>query len=287
MTNPEIHSGRFGVIGGVSAVENFSINDDTTLARFRNSATGGGMGSRAGVGNWNGTYNGTGAQPYLLPGLFIGFVGYTAPDSDIINTVGQAYTGTIIADTANIVWDWASGAVLKHSVGFSGHLALTVAAAHAAVLDATVSDPEPIGPCKISWSSDNGSTYTQLKNVSQAQLSINAANSSYINSDTAGNTGRLSGPIDWSASITIESNILGGGVLAKGVSYMFKFFTTGTKFYELKWGKVKGFTNFVTDVNGNIISHSVAIEMSATELVSSTPTIGHILLPDTTTYWGT
>lgn len=275
-----VHGGRFGVVNGITQVRNWSINDDGNASRFVNSATKMGAGRRAGVKQWNGSYASHGGIPAVMPSEFFSFLGYTAPDDDTAGGVGQTYEGTAIVDAIGINWNWAGGPVLEHQVGFSGHLGLTPNAADTAITDATVSNPEPICPCKIEYSAD-GNTWTELDNITQASLNIQAANGSYVNSSTDCNTGRVPGPIDWAASIAVEDNLLGSG-LTKFTDYWWKFYVTASTFYELKWGIVKSFTGLqINRETQQVISHVINLEMNGSAYAGA----GHIKLPDTTTWW--
>lgn len=274
-----IHGGAKGVVDGVSAVRNWQISDDGQLSRFVNSATALGSGRRKGIQQWNGNYACHGAVPAHFPGEFFTFLGYTAPD-DNVSGVGLTYGGEAVVDAIGINWDWASGNVIEHSLGFSGHLALTATAADTEVLDATVSDPEPVGVTKIAYSA-NGSDFTDLTDLTQASLQIQAANSSYVNSSTASGTGRIAGPIDWTASINIESSVMGHG-LTKFNDYVWRFYVTATTYYELKWGQVKGYTGLVINPEtGQVISHTINIEMNATKSAA----LGFIKKPGAVTWW--
>ena len=277
-----VHSGRFGTIDGIPAVRNWQINDDASLSAFANSATRRAQGRRKGVSQWGGSYGAHGAVPIVLPGELFDFLGYTAPDTDVEGTAGITYSGNAIVDSFGVAWDWAGGSVLAHQIGFSGNLALTKTPADAAVLDASVSDPEYPCPTKITYSVD-GITFTELTDLVQASFNIQAQNSAYVNSSTGCNTGRKAGLIDWNLSMTTENNNLGGG-LTKFTDYWFRLYITATTYYELKFGMVKSFSGLTIDEeSGRIISHTINVEANAVKAGGS---VGHILLPDTTLWWG-
>ena len=234
-----IHSGRFGKINNIPSVADWQINDNGSLAQWRNSGTQAGVGRKKAITSWAGGYNAHGAQPAVLPGDIFSFLGFTAPDDNTTRLgAGLTYGGTAIVDSVNVNWDWAGGQVIQHAVGFSGHLALTQHDADSTTFSDVVSDPESTNGCVIKYSADGGTTWTVLDNVTNAALSIVAANSSYVNSSTSGTTGRLSGPIDWQAQISVENHKYGAG-LTKGSSYVWRLYTSDTHFYELKWGSVK------------------------------------------------
>lgn len=277
-----IHGGRYGKINGIDAVADWQISDNGTLAQYRNSGTGAGMGRKQGTTSWAGSYNGHGATPTVLPTEIFPFLGLAGTDDDFAPSgVGLTYGGDVIVDSININWDWASGNIISHSVGFSGHLGLTRLTADETEFSSAVSNPESSNGCIFQYSSDDGDTWTTFTAMTNAALSIMAANQSYVNSDTAGRTGRKPGPIDWQLQITCESNIYGNG-LVKGQSYWWRCFVNSEEFYDLKWGRVKEFTGInVNPQTGSIISQTVAIEMDA----ALNGALGFIKLPTGGTYW--
>lgn len=277
-----VHGGRYGVVNGITGVRNWQINDNGTLSKYVNSATAIGSGRKAGITSWAGGFSGHGGLPPVLPGILFGFEGYTAPDDDILSHQGIKYTGNAMVESAAINWDWASGNVLEYQVGFSGALGLTETAGAYPYADVGVSDPEAIGLCHIDYSVD-GSTWTVLSNVTQASLQLTNAVQPYVNSSTAGGTGRKAGVFDWTASIAIEDTLLGGG-LAKFTTYQWRFYTDATHFWFLKWGTVKEFTGLTSSPEtGAIISHTIAIEMNA----QKAGVLGSVIAPAAmSSYWG-
>lgn len=276
-----VHSGQFSAIDGIAQVRNWQISDDGSLSRGVNSASAMGHFSRKGITQWNGGFACHGALPAVFPSERFTFLGYTSPDNDISGD-GLTYGGSAILDALGINWNWAGGQVIEHSAGFSGHLALTPTPADDEVLDATFTDPEPIGVCKIMKSID-GATFTELTDLVSAQLNISAANQAYINSGTASGTGRVPGPIDWNLSIVVEDALAGHG-LTKFTDYAWRLYTTATLYYELKWGMVKSFTGITADRETHrVIQHTINIEMNCVKAAGGA--FGHILKPGGATWW--
>lgn len=285
MTVGGVHSGRFGTINGIAAVRNWSINDEQSPATFVNSATAIGHGRAVGVNSWTGNYAKHGGLIDYFPGQTFSFTGYEEADTDILNGIGSTVSGTVIVDSVSITWDWASGQVLAHQVQFSGVGLPTYANGGTAILDATVGIAQPIGLCSIATSPD-GTTQTVMTGITQATLNITAANASYVNSGTAGGTGRKAGIIDWQLAISIEESNLYQG-LAKGNLFQLKLFTDATNFYLLKWGQLINSTGLVVNPeNGAIISQTLNFGMAAVN--PAYPTIpGRIILPGgSTPVWG-
>lgn len=277
------HGGRYAVLNGISAVRNWQINENGTLSKFVNSATAIGAGRKAGTTSWAGGYSAHGGLPSVLPGILFGFTGYTAPDDDIFSHAGMSYSGNAMSESASINWDWASGNVLEHQVNFAGHLGLTANIGAYPPVDAGVSNPEPVGVCHID-SSPDGTTWTRIPNVTQASLQLVNSVQPYINADTATTTGRKAGPFDWTASIAVEDSLLGSG-LAQFGTYQFRFYTTASLFWLLKWGTVKESTGLTSNAEtGAIISHSISLEMNG----AVGGVLGSVIAPGAmSSYWGT
>lgn len=280
-----VHGGRFAAINGIPAVRNWQINDNGSLASFVNSATAIGHGRRVGITSWSGNYAAHGGNPAVYPGQEIGFTGYSAPYNDLLGAAGPTYVGNAMIASIGMNWDWASGNVLEHQVAFEGDLGLTTNPAGTAVLDATLDDPEPVGPCHIDFSAD-GTTWTALSNVAQATLQIVNAIQSYVNSSTSGGTGRKAGILDASGNLVIQDSLLGSAVLVKGTAYQFRWYTTASLFWLTKWMRVKEFTGLQPNPEtGAIESYNCALEMAGIEDVAGTPTKGTILAPGATLVW--
>lgn len=257
-----VHGGRFCVINGITGARNWQINDNGQLSKYVNSATAIGSGRKPGTTSWGGGFAGHGPLPPVMPGDLFGFTGFTAPDDEILGHQGPAYSGNAMCESVVVNWDWASGNVLDYAVTFSGHLGLTSTLAAYPYADVGISDPPPVTPCHIDYSSD-GTTWTVLGNVTQANLQIVNAVQPYVNSSTSGTTGRRAGVMDWTASIGIEDTLLGGG-MTKFANYQFRIYTTASLFWFLKWGVVKEFTGLSPQAEtGAIISHGIALEMTA------------------------
>lgn len=277
------HSGRFGVLNGISAVRQWQINDAATPSLFLNSATAGGHGRKPGTNNWNGSYGAHGAVPFAFPGTSIAFKGYTAPDTDIAGGVGSSYAGAAFIDAISSVWDWAGGNVMSHQVQFSGDGVLTETDGDTAIVDGTISDPEAMSGLHIDFST-NGTTWTPIGNITQATLNIQAANPAYVNSSTGGNTKRKGGNIDFNVQLNIEDSKL-YGPMTKGSTYQLRMYTTASLFWVLKWAYLIDATNLTTNQEtGAIISQTLNLGMAAV----NGGVIGSIILPGAmTSAWGT
>lgn len=282
-----VRGGRYSRINGIPAVKGWQINDNGTLASFVDSGTAIGHGRRKGINSWAGQYASHGGVPSVVVGSLFGFSGYTAPDTDILGEKGAVYTGNAMANSVNIVWDWVSGNVLEHQVTFDGDLALVESFGYPPSLESPLPDPEEVGPTFIEYSSDQGVTWTTLAHCLQANLQFTNSVQGYVDSDTASGTGRKAGVFDASANIVIHDTIMGSG-LTKGNPYIFKFHTTASLAWTLKWMRVKEYTGLqLSQETGAVVQYNVVLEQAGVEDVSSVPTLGSIKNPAGTSIWGT
>lgn len=280
------HSGKFAVIDSINTVRNWQINDQQSNPKAVASNTQNGTARRQGISSWAGSFNCYGHTPVVMPGEFFDFLGYTAPNDDAAGSAGTSYAGNAIVDSVVITWNWQNGDILSHVVNFSGNLALTVNDAEAAFEDAT--DPELHSICgtKIEYSTDD-TTFYELKNITQATLTITAANQAYVNSSTVCGTGRRAGPIDWTLALNQQDTKRTGAaaafVVLKNTDYAWKLYVDGTDFWKLKYGMVRDFTNITCDrESGAIIGRTINVEMNG--LVGST--VGYITAPGAeTNFW--
>lgn len=274
-----VHSGKFATVNGISTVRNWTVVDDITNPKFTASNTLGGTGRVSGIQSWSGSFGFFGGMPSVLPGEIFAFLGYTAPDDDI-SGAGMRAAGNAVVDNVVITYNWANGDIISSVANFSGDLALAWASG-AQIVDATAPDVPSICGAKIE-TSDDGAAFTVLPNVTQAVLTISAANQKYVNSSTNCWTGIKPGPIDFTLAITREDNLI--NALAKGANKVIKLWHSATAldFWLLKWGKVKGFTGITANSEtGEIIKHTVTLEKNG--FVGGS--VGEVTAPGSVAYW--
>lgn len=273
-----VHSGRFGAVNGISTVRNWSITDDMTNPAYKASNTAAGTGRISGIEMWTGSFGIYGAIPPVMPGEIFTFAGYSAPDDDAVGSDGTTAEGSAIVDSLAINFNFQTGDIISQVINFSGHLGLTWTDADDVLTDSSAPDVPPICGCKVDYSS-NGSDFSTLSDILQATLTITAANQAYVNSSTGCTTGRKPGPIDWTAAITRQST---AKTLTKGADYVWRFYTDSNSYYQMKWGKVKNFSNFNVDIeSGKIVDHVINLEMNG--FVGGTT--GTITVPDAGSAW--
>lgn len=276
-----VHSGEWGVVNGQSTVRNWQVNDTSDAKKYVASNTKRGSDRRRGVKAWTGSFEQYSGVPVILPGQFFTFTGFTAPDTDVTGANGTQYTGTAIVDQIVVTWNWGSGDILLTQINFSGHLGLTPSVA-AALTDASASQAESVFDVAAPLCAVNGGAMSAWPNIAQLTLTITAANQAYVNSSTAGLTGRKAGPIDWTlAAVEQETSRT---LFNIDDILDLELFTDATHFWRLKYGHVKEFSNIRVDPeSGAIISRTANIEMAAYD-ANGNP--GLITLPGAgSNYW--
>lgn len=280
-------SGKFGVVNGISTVRNWAINDTMAAQQYVASNTLFGNGRVNGLEEWNGSYDCYGALPPVMPGEALSFIGYTGPTNGSTGN-GLRYGGSALVESVQITWNWSAAEIINAVTNFKGHLALTPADG-AEIYDVTIPTvPSPIGT-RIDYSVD-GNTWTELTDLSQAQLTFNCALQEYANSSTAIGgrlwKGQLSGPLDWTLAITQQS--VDRAAIAKGDSLQFRLYTSTTEYYELKWGKVTEFSGITVDrQTGAIIQQTINVGMNGFDVDAGSyaASTGHVLLPGGAQWW--
>lgn len=270
-----IYTGKYAVVDGVSTLRNWSISAPQDVKGYVASNTRSGTGRRKGNSDWTGSYGAYGAVPVFMPGQAGAFSGYAAND--------KIYGGDIVVDSVNINWNYESADPLAHVVNFGGDGALEQSSG--SLEDASFPDvPEIVGlPFEIMLA--GGSASWEPVCVTQVGLSLSMPSKSYVNSCTDGWTGRLPGAaLDWSASLTTQNEDFESLPFGRGDLIGLRLYTTDSEYYELLWGIVGGFTNFnVNRETGEIISMTIPISMAGFD--HDEEEVGHILLPDGSTYW--
>jgi hypothetical protein len=285
-----VHSGRFGVVNGVSTVGEWSIADAGTLAEAVASNTAFGTARRPGVEEWSGSYQPYGYAPPSgqMPGDSISFIGYMAPDNDQ-GGVGEEYSGTAMLKQLAVNWNWASGEIISFQTDFDGHLALTPTPATGPHLDSSVPSFPQIGGTFFSYATVSPWTsYTTWTDLVSATWTLKNNVQPYVNSSTwlgtPGRfwTGRKQGIYDWTLAVT-EQNV-DRARFKKGDQLALRLYVTQSLYWELWWGMVRDFTNIVVDrKTGKIITQTINIDMQVSDVTAGT--LGHILKPDGTTWW--
>ncbi len=175
---------------------------------------------------------------------------------------------------------------------FGGHLNLSANAAASQIVDSSNADLPLVALTKIQYSLDNGSTWVTWTSLSQATLTMTNSVQTFVDTDTIVSnviwTGRKKDINNWTVAC-VEHNT-DRSRFVKGQQMMLRLYVDGTHFWELKWGKVKGFTGIqVSAQTGAIIQQTVTVEMNMNDdgVVSAAPgVLGWVKKPDATTWLG-
>lgn len=276
------HGGKYAVVNNFDTLRGWTIVDNAPAKPYAASNTGGGHGRRKGIRVWTGQVQCYGAVPVVMPGETFAFQGYGSPTTDVEGADGYVYSGNAIVDQVAIVWNFATQEPLGYTLGFSGDLALTIASA-APPEDVSIPNPPQVCDTKLLWGA------TELLDWTQATLTIRAGNTAFVNSSTciAGVvwTGRRPGNIDWTVSINQECDERGVATApAIGAEAILKMYTSATEFWQLKWGQIEGYGSLAWNrETAAIAARTIGIGMQG----SDGATLGNIILPDTTLWWGT
>ncbi len=276
-----IHSGKYGVVDGVSTVKNWQINETSDVKSFVASNTNGGTGRRRGNHDWTGSYVQYGCRPDHMPGETFNFKGYTSPDDDVSGN-GAVYIGDAIVDSIAITWNWENAEITSTTVNFASAGPLTRGSDEFTDTSDILAE-SPIGG-QVRISGVDGSSFAELCPVASATLTISAANKTYNNSCTNGATGRKPGTLDWTLALVIQETDLDDLPfdIDDFVGIQIDDGDTGD-FWELLYGIVKDFSGFSVDRESSaIIQVTANIEMSVDDHAGNP---GAITLPGAGSPW--
>lgn len=246
-----VYSGRFGAVNGMSTVRNWVLNETTTPAEYRASNTRAGTGRKEGVYDFTGSFEGYGGVPPIMPSEYFNFVGFTAPTTGGFGTAGVTKEATnAIVQSVTINWDWTTGGLLDWLVNFAAGEPNIITEGSASTTDLSLPAVKIVCPTKITLTSND----TLWPNLTRASLTINANNSSFVNSSTQGRTGRRAGIIDWNASVTEQANVANAtlglsaclGSLVGGDTLM-RMWIDATTYWGLSWAHYIDSSDFRVD----------------------------------------
>lgn len=194
-------SGAFGLINGVNAVSGWTVNDAINPQTYSASNTRQGTYRGGGIREWNGSFNGLGGIPSVMPNQTFTFAGYTTPTTGVEGTNGITYTGQAICRQVSISWNWNNNSALTWSAQFQGLPGLGIADG-APTLDTSVLDLAISCPTDLKYM--DSATETSIPALANATLTISAALSREANSSTRSGgvcyASYSAGTIDWTIS---------------------------------------------------------------------------------------
>lgn len=285
-------SGKWGVvhIDGTpfTTCGNWMVNNLADTKPFVASNTKGGTGRRLGWVDWNGKLEQYTGKPGVMPGEIFNFIGYIGPRAGTPGAVGPTVSGIAICDNIAMTINWETGDIISTVTTFSGAGELISDQADSTLADTTAPDAPSSLYAKVVLAAYTSGTLT-YENVcaKNAVLTITAANLEIRDSCNAPFVSRAGGNIDWTLALLLdEADPSTLPLQMTPNNYVaVQIFTDIVNFWDLKWGLVKDYNNFLVERNtGKIIDYTVDIEMSvdAGSLVGFS---GAIILPGETIPW--
>lgn len=263
-----VFSGKYGVVDGYDTVRNWVLNETTTPAEFRASNTKAGTGRREGIYDYSGSFEGYAGVPPVMPGDYFNFTGFTAPTTGARGTAGTTKSVVnAIVESVSINWNWENGELLNWSLDFASGEPLIITEGTASTVDAVAPNPPIICGTKVTLTGSD----TTWPNIVSATLNITANNPTFVNSSTAGKTGRRPGIIDWTANIVeqsaseftslVASTCLGSKV---GGTNILRLWTSSSLYWDLTYAHYVSAEDFRVDIDsGDIIQQTHNFAMSA------------------------
>jgi hypothetical protein len=285
-------TGVFGTVGRRTTIRDWMINSFSDTRRYAASNTRGAVDRMRGNYDWNGRFRHFGdwvamSQSYPgggYPGEYIQFQGYQGAPDETYGGEGPWVQGDAIVDSIEVVWDWLTNDPVSVTTNISGNGAIQdmTDAAHT-----DISPPDTYSSefCVLSIRDFTGGGSLTTVCARRATLTMSCDNKAYVNSCSGGIVKRAPGILDWNMAIVMEqpdsANLSFGQGNVVGISINVNGSSEG--FFELNYGIVRGFSDFVVNIEtGDIISYTVNIEMCATD---DSGTVGHIHVPNTTGDW--
>jgi len=269
-------SGRAGAVNGVSTMRTWTISTSADVQAAVASNTKHGTVVIDGNTDWSGNYTAYGHTPAKLPGET--FAGTFSLDE----TNGLA--GSAIVDSVTIVVDIFAGAIIQHTVNFSGNGAVTRGAA--AATDVTIPDPPTSIGCKLEIGTMVGTAvWTAVTDVRTMTLVLTSSNQAYVSSDTAGATKRLEGNLSGTFAATVYTDDP-SDLPEENDVYRVRMYVTPTLFWLLEFVEFAGQADLGADVEGaTIVGANLTGQWTGYASVSAVATEGSIKTPAVATVW--
>lgn len=286
-----VHSGKFAAINGKRTMRLWTIDERVAQPRGAASNSLQGTFRARGVHSWSGSYQAYGATPDVMPGDEFAFVGFGAPGNDVDGGTGSRYEGNAVVSQVSLNWNWRAGALIGHSVNFTGDLDLAVSNSGAAVTDSSPPQVMETTGTKITFAYGDLGVYQELPACVSAALRLTLPVPTFVNSSTyvGGKswTGAKSGaPLDWNLSIQQEDDerIDTTKIWQKDDVLKLRLYVNATAYWELKYGIAGDFTGVSWNrETGAIMARTLNVNMNGYYYGGAGT--GHITMPDGTTWW--
>lgn len=248
-------TGMFGVVNGQQAVRNWQINHTSAPKKYVDSSTKGAPGRKRGIQDWTGSFSCYGKKPLVLPKEVFTMRGYCGPETGVEGDDGDVYGGEAIVDSVAISWNFETGDLIGHVVNFGGRVPLE-RTADVYEDNSTPAQQECIG---LGIEVD-GET---VRRVTTITLTLTAENKTYVDSSTAGWTGRLPGNIDATLAFGVHGTNPDDFILSVGGDLDVKLYVDDTDFWRLRWMHFKDVSGINVDVEGSgVVGFSANFEFN-------------------------
>ncbi len=281
-------SGKLGVVNGQKSVATWTITESNNTRNFKLSNTSAGTGRKKGTGDWTGSFMSPEPVPVSMPGDLITFGGYLGPTTGVPGATGPKIDCGGIIENIAMTWDWEANSI-DHTTNFAcaGQVAgLTRGTGtYTDATNPTLAIPEGLLVKYSTTLADlNSAVYSLgsvLLNVTKVVLTITCANPRFVDSHTNGWAGRIRGPLDWTAAITV--NEADSTILPQiGTNLILILPINAIDYWGLRFGHVDSFSGITVDNNtGAIISQTINIGMQA----NSGSAMGAITKPAAGSAW--
>jgi hypothetical protein len=191
-------SGKSGTVDGSATVRDWSVDAEDLLAKYHASGGSEGQGALAGNTDWTGSYNAYGSLAARLPGASFTFIG-------TVDGV-RGVEGVAMVSQNVITFDIEAGTVISHVVSFEGNGLLTRSDSVTGqpIADAVIPDPPSAKGVLLKQAEViDVPVFTNIADVRVITLTLTRNNPSFVSSDTAGGTQRVSGNFSAELSYTI------------------------------------------------------------------------------------
>jgi len=273
-------SGKLGAVNAVDTVRSWRISTSAALQAFIASNTNGMSGQAEGNVDWVGQYAAYGHTPLKMPGDTFTFTG--SCDG------AKGCFGPAIVDSAEVVIDIETGAVIAHTVNFSGTGALTLGAA--VVADSEVPAIFSSIQRKVEMSAIAGAVaYTELAHIRTVTLRFSAANTAYVDSSTSGHVSREAGNLTVGLSLSVyeaSGDLANLAAVLPNTWKKVRVYVTATEYWEFNACVFENATDFVIDREAaTICGFTIGARFSGIYNDGTGLVIGSIVDPAESQWW--
>jgi hypothetical protein len=289
--------GPSGVMGATT-LRNWRITETIESKTFVASNTKMGTGRRPGVLDWTGSFQQYGYFPFIMPGDKGIFHGFQGPTSGVPGTAGRILSAPYICDNISHVLNWGAADLQQINTSILSDGALVNEPGAGIVDDSNPSTvPSGEGHVEIALATVGGPPPTYVPFcATQATFNLLVQMHPYSNScgyDIAKKAmvrKRETGAVDWNLAIVSDDiDFYNDGAFPVGSYVQVKLFVTPTLFYELWYGIIESYTDFVVNPEtSELISYTINILMTADkdgEVPPGSAVDGKIALPGIATPW--